>query len=314
MKTLSFFFLAAGVATALAAIGWAVPTLVFLMAIAVSKGLVVLGLVMLMRAGLVSFGQGLYFAIGGYAVGLLSHVWKINDAAILIGVAIVAAVLVSLGVGVLIARYRDIFFAMLTLALSMILYGLLVKSAAFGGTDGFNVKNITLLGLPMTGASRFTGLVLVLGFAVLAVTFVRFYALTAYGRLAAGVKENEIRVEYLGANANSVVHSAYVGAAVLAAIGGALTGIMVGHVDPEMAFWATSGEFVVIAVLGGSASVFTPFLAAIILEFVRSYAYQYAPNTWQLVLGSIIFAMILFLPEGLADLGKRRRTALAKVG
>jgi branched-chain amino acid transport system permease protein len=77
-----------------------------------------------------------------------------------------------------------------------------------------------------------------------------------------------------------------------------------------MTFWATSGEFVVIGVLAGSGSLLTPFIAAILLEFVRTVAYQYAPNTWQLVLGLIILAMILFLPDGLGGLKPRKRAKL----
>lgn len=314
MKTSTFFTLLAALAALVAAIGYAAPSLNFLLAVALAKGLAVLGLVMLMRAGLVSFGQGLFYAIGGYTVGILSHVFKMQEASLMIGAAVVIAATLALMVGFLIARYRDIFFAMLTLALSMILYGLLVKSAALGGTDGFNVKAITFFGLKIGGSARYASLLVVLGFVLAGIVAMFFYARTAFGRLAEGLKENEIRVEYLGASANMVVHAAYVGAAVLAAIGGALAGILVGHVDPEMAFWATSGEFVVIAVLGGSASLLTPFAAALILEFVRSYATQYAPNTWQLVLGVIIFALILFLPEGLAGLRKDRKHAKMTLG
>ncbi|WP_333900825.1 hypothetical protein [Agrobacterium pusense] len=65
----------------------------------------------------------------------------------------------------------------------------------------------------------------------------------------------------------------------------------------------------VIAVLAGTGNIFTPFIAALALEFIRTFAYQYAPNTWQLVLGVIILAMILFLPEGLGGIRFRKRKA-----
>ncbi|MBI5317832.1 branched-chain amino acid ABC transporter permease [Bradyrhizobium sp.] len=314
MNAARFFALIAILGVAVACVGYAFPAINFLLAVALSKGLAVLGLVMMMRAGLVSFGQGLFYAIGGYTAGILSHLYKVHEASLLIGAAVLLSTGLALVVSFLIARYRDIFFAMLTLALSMILYGLLVKSAALGGTDGFNVKSITFLGMPIGGTARYSSLLVVLGFALGGIVASYVYSRTAFGRLAEGLKENEIRVEYLGASADLIVRISYVGSAVLAAIGGALAGILVGHVDPEMAFWATSGEFVVIAVLGGSASLITPFAAALVLEFVRSYATQYAPNTWQLVLGVIIFALILFLPAGLAGLHKRRKHAKTTVG
>ena len=283
-------------------LGAVLPSWNFVLSLGLTKGLAVLGLVLLMRGGLVSFGQSLYYAIGGYTVGLLVNFYKITDALVLLAAAAIAAALVAAVVGLLLARYRDIFFAMLTLALSMILYGVLVKTSSLGGTDGFNIKAVSLLGIPLNGAHRLNGLFLLLGLAVLGAVTLFFFNKTAFGRLLPGIKDNEIRVEYLGASANLSIHMAYVVAAALAALGGAMSGIVVGHVDPELAFWATSGEFVVIAVLAGTGNMLTPFAAALILEVVRSYAYQHAPNLWQMVLGAIILALILFMPEGLGGL------------
>jgi len=293
-RTLTFLPPLIGGAALLALLAWFLPSWNFVLAIGLAKGLPVLGLVLLMRGGLVSFGQGLYYALGGYTVGLASQFFGLKDAAALAFV-----------VGLLLSRYRDIFFAMLTLALSMLLYGILVKSTELGGTDGFNIHGITLFGLPLTGADRMNGFGLLIAIVVLAVINLGLFGATAFGRLLAGVRDNEIRVEYLGASANRAVLIAYVLAAVMAALGGAMSGIIVGHIDPEMAFWATSGEFVVIAILAGTGGVIAPFVAAVVLEVVRSFAYQYAPNTWQLVLGLIILALILFLPQGLSGLVRR---------
>ena len=98
-------------------------------------------------------------------------------------------------------------------------------------------------------------------------------------------------------------------AAVLAGAGGALTALAVGHVDPEAAYWTTSGEFVFVAIISGTGSVAAPFLGAVLLELLRKFAYAYAPNTWQLVVGGVMLAVILFLPEGLWSLFRRRRAA-----
>lgn len=311
-KAQTFVPIAIGAALLLVLLAWALPTWNFVMSIGLAKGLAVLGLVLMMRAGLVSFGQGLYYAIGGYSVGLMVNLWKINEAVLLLIAPVVIATAVAAVAGILLCRYRDIFFAMLTLALSMLLYGLLVKSIELGGTDGFNIRGVTLFGLPLSGANRFNGLVLLIVIALFGLINLWYFGKTAVARLLPGIKDNEIRVEYLGASANKTIYITYILAAVLAALGGAMSGILVAHVDPEMAFWATSGEFVVIAVLAGTGNIFTPFIAALALEFVRTFAYQYAPNTWQLVLGVIILAMILFLPEGLGGLrfGRRRATTV----
>lgn len=301
-RPVSFLGWAVAGAILIAILGAVLPSWNFVLSIGLAKGLAVLGLVLLMRGGLVSFGQGLYYALGGYTVGLLVNFYKITDALVLLAAAAVAAAVVAAIVGLLLARYRDIFFAMLTLALSMILFGLLVKTSSLGGTDGFNIKAVSLLGIPLTGAHRLNGLFVLLGLGVLGAANLFFFNKTAFGRLLPGIKDNEIRVEYLGASANLSIHIGYVLAAALAALGGAMSGIVVGHVDPELAFWATSGEFVVIAVLAGTGNMLTPFVAALILEVVRSYAYQHAPNLWQMVLGAIILALILFMPDGLGGI------------
>jgi branched-chain amino acid transport system permease protein len=115
-----------------------------------------------------------------------------------------------------------------------------------------------------------------------------------------------LHVPYLGASPYRVVYVDYLIAGALAGLGGALAALAVGHVDPETAYWTTSGEFVFIAVLGGTGSVLAPFLSAAVLEGLRTMASQYAPNVWQLSLGLAMLAIIMFLPAGLWSLGRRR--------
>ena len=112
--------------------------------------MIALGIVVLMRGGVVSFGQGLVFAAGGYAAALIANQWGITDAVALVIIGAVCGGLLGLVIGPLLARYRGIFFAMLTLALSMVFYGVLVKSTALGGSDGFNVGRPTLFGMVFT--------------------------------------------------------------------------------------------------------------------------------------------------------------------
>src|SRR6185312_4849127 len=113
--------------------------MVSLVTISLANALVVLGLVVLWRAGLVSFGQALYYCIGAYTVALIARWTGFTDAIALVLLGGIGAGLVAALVGFLLARYREIFFAMLSLALSMILYGVLVKTESLGSTDGFSV-------------------------------------------------------------------------------------------------------------------------------------------------------------------------------
>ena len=300
-----------GLAVALAAVALAGPLLpgwaTYLVTVAIAKALVALGLLLLMRTGLVSFGQGLYFGIGAYAAGVGAGSLGLNDAVWMVLVGALAAGAVAGALGLLLARYRTIFFAMLSLAFSMILYGLLVKTPSLGSTDGFNVAAKTFAGFPASGpAGRFGVYGLAALTAFLGAIGLDRYLRTHLGRLAPAVRDNELRVEYMGASVRNVIHLHLVIAAVLAGAGGALTALAVGHVDPETAYWTTSGEFVFVAILSGTGSVAAPFAGALLLELLRSFAYEHAPNTWQLVVGGTMLAVILFLPEGLWSLLRRR--------
>jgi ABC-type branched-subunit amino acid transport system permease subunit len=288
--------------------------LVFLLTLALAKGLVVLGLVLLMRTGLVSFGQGLYFGLGAYAAALLGARLGILDGLVMMVAGIAVAAAVAAALGLLLARYRDIFFAMLSLAFSMILYGLLVKSSALGSTDGFNLHAKSFAGFALAdgvGGRVFYAAAVIAVFA--AALAVHRYLGSHYGRLATAIRDNELRVEYLGASVFRIVYANYVAAGALGGLGGALAALAVGHVDPETTYWTTSGEFVFVAVLGGTGNVLAPFLAAGVFEAVRTLANQYAPNVWQMTLGIVMLLLILFLPAGLWSLVARRKAA-ARMG
>ena len=279
----------------------------FLVTIAIAKGLVALGLMLLLRAGLVSFGQALYYCVGAYTAGSLGRFFGIADMLVQMLVGAAAAAIAAWVLGFLLARYRGIFFGLLSLALSMILYGLLVKSEALGSTDGFNILPTTLFGMrPAQGWVRYAVMAASCGVAVAATLLVLRYLRTPLGQLGPAIKDNEIRVEYMGASVNRAIHSLYVIAAALAGTGGALAATTVGHIDPEMAYWTTSGEFIFITILAGTRSVIAPFLGAAIFGAIHTIAFDLSPNTWQMFLGTALLLVIVFLPEGLWSLFRRK--------
>jgi ABC-type branched-subunit amino acid transport system permease subunit len=283
----------------------------FLLTIAMAKAFVVLGLVILQRTGLVSFGQALYYCLGAYCAGALSKFYAVSDVVLLMAAGGASALLLSLILGFLLANYRGIFFGLLSMALSMILYGLLVKSQSLGSSDGFNMLPPTLFGYRPgdQGGTRFLLLAVACGWGIVLTLLVHRYLKTPLGRLCEPIRDNEIRVEYMGTSVRHAIHVKYVIAAGLAGIGGALAGVTVGHIDPEMAYWTTSGEFVFIAILAGTGSVAAPFLGALIYQSIYSAAYDLSPNTWQMVVGTALLLVIVFLPDGLWSVFKRRKSA-----
>ena len=279
----------------------------FILTLSFATGLVALGLMLLLRAGLVSFGQALYYCAGAYAAGALGRYLKVGDILVQMAVGGAAAALLAFILGFLLAKYRGIFFGLLSLALSMILYGLLVKSEALGSTDGFNILPSTLFGVrPAADWVRYAVMASAAAVALLAAALVHRYLDTPLGRLAPAIKDNEIRVEYMGASARQAIHVMYVVAAALAGIGGGLAATTVGHIDPDMAYWTTSGEFIFITILSGTGSVVAPFIGAFIFGAIHSAAYDLSPNTWQMSLGTALLLLIVFLPDGLWSLFTRR--------
>ena len=289
---------------------WTPPWALFILTIAFAKGLVALGLMLFLRAGLVSFGQALYYCLGAYAAGGFGLYFKISDVFLMLIVGAVASGVVAFILGFLLARYRGIFFGLLSLALSMILYGLLVKNEQLGSTDGFNILQSTFFGWrPNAEWLRYTVTAVAAAAALGSALLVHRYLQTPLGRLAPAIKDNEIRVEYMGASARRAIHVKYVIAGALAGVGGAIAATTVGHIDPEMAYWTTSGEFIFITILAGTGSVVAPFVGALIFGAIHTTAYDLSPNTWQMTLGVSLLLLIVFLPNGLWSLFMRRRRA-----
>jgi len=291
--------------------GLALPQwLLFILTIACAQGLVVLGLSLLIRAGLVSFGQALFYCVGAYTAGGLARAFGVSDVFLQMLAGAASAAFVAFVLGFLLARYRGIFFGLLSLALSMIFYGLIVKSETLGSTDGFNVAKATLFGVrPDADWVRYAVLVAAACMTLAAAFLTHRYLKTPLGSLGPAIKDNEIRVEYMGASVRYAIHVNYVIAAALAGAGGALAASTVGHIDPDMAYWTTSGEFVFIAILAGSGNVVAPFLGALVFGAIHSVAFDISPNTWQMSMGIALLLAIVFLPDGLWSLFVRRRNA-----
>lgn len=292
---------------AMIAMGFLLPDWAkFLMTMAFAKGLVALGIIGLMRSGLVSFGQGLYFCVGAYVSGLMANWTGVTDIFLLSILGVLATVAIGVVFGHLLAKYRGIFFAMLSLSLSMVLYGSLSKLSVLGGTDGLNVTTPTFFGyLPASEDRNFALYAYTCGVVVLAGGMMRVFFDSQRGLINLGIRDNELRIEYLGFSVRSAIANSYLIAAVLGGLGGVISGLAIGHVDPEYAYWTTSGEFVFVAILSGHFSISAVFASSILLELVRSFSNLYFPNTWQMALGIFLVVVILLLPNGLGSLLSR---------
>ena len=304
-------FKALGVLLLGCVVGFFVPRwLQFMLTMAMANGLVSLGIVLLMRGGVVAFGQGLMSAIGGYAAALAFIHWGWQDALLLPVLGGVVACVLTAPFGILLASYRGIFFSMLTLAMSMVGYGVLVKTDSLGGSDGFNMGRVSLLGQSLPDAQVSLVLFAVtLLFVVCASVFVRMYFSSTRGMVTQAIRDNELRVEYMGGSVSQSMALNFWLASFLGGTGGALAVMALGHIDPNFSYWTTSGEFVFVAILAGTQSVVAVMLSSVLLEVVRSFSSSYFPSTWQLALGVFLLLVIRFIPQGLGSLWPVKKDA-----
>ena len=276
------------------------PSLRPLLLVAMSISLCAIGLLILLRAGQVSFGHALYFAIGAYVVAFASRKGGL-DLWVLLGLALICSVVAGALLGTILVRYRGIFYGMLNLAFSMLGYTIFLRAYDYtGGSDGLRVVSPPILGFSL-GAYEFGWGLYYCAVALLALVFwvVHRYLHSPMGAALGAVKTNEVRLEYLGVSAYRVMFVAHVSAAGLAGLGGGLVAFSTGHVTPDLAYWSLSAEFVFVAVLGGTANVVGALIGAVSFELIRGYASAYAGNAWQLILGAVLVFVVLFAPQGL---------------
>ncbi len=303
-RTEALLGLLAAAALVLAAV--LAPWLKFVLTIALAKGIAVLGILLLLRAGQVSFGHSMFLAVGAYTVAFLAP--AMPEALLLLPLGALLAGILGLVIGLFVVRYRDIFFGMLNLALSMVFYSVLEKFYAITkGTDGIRVPPLTIAGLePVRETQEWVMFGLALGLALLCALGVRAYLASPMGQALAGIKTRETRLEFLGVPARRVLLFAYVLSATMGGAAGALIAMTSRHVTPQLAYWTSSGELIFIGILGGAGSALGPFLGSVAFELVRVYAAAAVADAWQMILGAVLLLVILFAPGGLVGILLRR--------
>lgn len=298
-----------GLAIIAAVLPLVIPWLGFVFTLAIGKGLAALGVAMLLRGGLISIGHAMYFAVGAYATAFLMRDGGVQDVLLLLVLSTLVATVAGLLVGAFMVRYRAIFFAMLNLAVSMVFFTLLSKMYHLtGGTDGLRVATPTLLGFELSRVQfnpflQYGSLLLMIATALIVDRYLR----SPLGEALSAVHSNEVRLEYLGVSARSIILIAYTASAALAGLGGAVTALAVGHIVPELSYWTISGQLVLIAVLGGIGGAPGAFIGAFFLELVRTFAVGFAADAWNAIIGIALLVVIFFLPEGLYGLLLRVR-------
>ena len=251
--------------------------------------------------GLVSFGQGAFYGTGAYVVALawLHHVtsfWVSFIAAPFVGAA--AALLV----GLIALRTRRLYFALLTLAFSQLLYVIVEQQTSFtGGANGVFGAILPSILVNPDNAYYFT-------LAVAAVALLALWKITRspFGMTLRAIRENRERAEALGVNVFAHQLLAFVFAGAFCALAGTLFVVLDQSANPELLNWTQSGYPIFMAVIGGLYLFLGPALGALIFEQGRDVVLAHFSD-WQLVFGLILLVIVLFAPDGVLGLLMRGR-------
>jgi branched-chain amino acid transport system permease protein len=257
--------------------------------------------------GLLSFGHCAYFGVGAYAVALMVKYFKWSSMELFVLGGVLASAFVSLVFGFLCVRYTRIFFGILTMALSQVLWSLAFKFFwVTGGSDGLRVPTPTLLGgfAPQGGGSdkldflshRYYFYVLVLF--VVAVVVMWLIVHSPFGKALQAIRDNETRAEFVGVQVRRYRLVAFVVSGIYTGLAGALWVPLNGLTTPDILHWTFSGKIVFFTVLGGFQTFAGPIVGAIAYNYLETYAVGHTVY-WQLVLGVVLVALVLVLPAGL---------------
>jgi branched-chain amino acid transport system permease protein len=258
--------------------------------------------------GLLSFGHSAYFGAGAYAVAFIARDLGIHSMELAILGALAASLVISALFGYVCVRHTRIFFGILTLALSQVLWSLAFKFFwVTGGTDGIRLPrtSVTLLGglLDFKGGGAYQRFVYsyyyyVLAIFVLAALIMWVIVHSPFGKALQAIRDNETRAGFVGIRVRRYRWIAFIISGLFTGLAGALWVPLNGLTTPEVLYWPFSGEIVFMTVLGGFRTFLGPIVGAVAFNYLKVYAVA-SSQYWQLVLGCVLVALVMLLPAGI---------------
>jgi branched-chain amino acid transport system permease protein len=250
--------------------------------------------------GLLSFGHAAYYGLGAYGIALAKL--KVGSLWLALGAGLVTAVIGGAIIGFFCLRRRGIYFAMLTLAFAQLLYFIGFHAADWtGGDDG--LRGITLLPLQLPGLSIRVNTPLAfyyfaLAWVGLAVVGLKRILDSPFGAVLQAIRENSERAVACGYDINRVKLLSFVFSALFTGLAGGLDALRLTVVPIESLYWTTSGQVVIMTLLGGAGTFFGPFVGAATFLVLEDRLSVFT-ESWPLVIGAIFMLFVLFLPRGL---------------
>jgi ABC-type branched-subunit amino acid transport system permease subunit len=253
--------------------------------------------------GLLSFGHAAFWGLGAYAAGFLLLRVSDNLALALVAGTLIAGI-AAVVLGYLTLRRRGIYFSILTLAFAEMFYyaALSMFQDWTGGDNGLTgIPTAQLFGINMKGPTIYY---VIAAFAFVGIYIARRIARSPYGLILRAIKSNETRLASTGIDTRRYKLMAFFISGIYAGIAGSLSAVYQTYVPTDALHWTTSGEVVMMAVIGGVGTLFGPMLGAGIVLYLENVLSATFPQ-WLLIQGLIFMAFVIFLPGGVVD-GVRR--------
>ena len=256
--------------------------------------------------GLLSFGHSAFFGIGAYSVAFLLRDAGIRSMELYLLLGVPIAAVTSALFGYICVRHTRIFFGILTLALSQVLYSLALKLFWLtGGTDGLRVPRPTLLAgmVTFTGPGAFQRFIngyyyYVLGVFAICVVIMWVIVHSPFGKALQAIRDNETRAAFLGIRITRFRWVAFLISGTFTGLAGILWVPLNGLTTPEVLYWPFSGEIVFTALLGGFRNFTGPIVGGIVFTYLKTYAVA-TTEYWQLLLGVVLVLLVMLLPTGI---------------
>ncbi len=259
--------------------------------------------------GVLSFGHAAYFGLGVYGAGLTIRYLVPNTLvgmAVGVGVGTVAAALI----GLLIVRLRGIYFAMVTIAFGQVFYFVAYRwNSVTGGDDGLSgwqrmPVDLGFLKADILGHPHVFYYFVLFFFAV-AVTIMAALLRSPFGRTLLAIRENERRARFLGIPVDQHIWLSWVISCLFVSLAGTLYALLNNFADPHDLRWDQSGDFVIMAVLGGMRVFWGPLIGAAIFVVLQDYISSQTAN-WMSFIGLFFVLVVLFFPQGVLGVFGRR--------
>jgi branched-chain amino acid transport system permease protein len=263
--------------------------------------------------GMLSLGQALFFGFGAYVSGLVlkeiaPSFW------LAMGIVLITATIVGVIGGVMAIRARGVYFALITFGLAQVVAKLVYNTRELGASDG-------IIGIPVIQANfglftvdtahPLSFFLLTLAIVVGLYLLVAYFMDTPFGRTLTAIRVNENRVPFLGLNPWRYKLAAFVLAADVAALSGALYPMLRGFVSPELMYFQVSGNAVIMTIMGGVGTLVGALYGSVMLTVLKSVLGTFTEHHL-IIIGVLFMLSVIFFPKGLIGYARPRIESLLK--